>query len=314
MAAKKQKQTRPDWWFAMNNGVKDAPKLLLLPNDTLRWQWVVMLCVASQNGGRIPSLKIAALGLRLPESKAALVVAALHRAELLDDDSENGGYFVPHDWCDHQPKRNKGEATAAKRQAEYRVRHGTDSNGKVTAKNAVTGNGIVTGTELELKQNRKDGGGGDAGGPVRDKQPWELEPCHDLARRLAEVAKCGDEFEFTGWGGATYRVKQWLEQGWPEDLIVGAFREVAGRPSYVPPHGIKYFESAVARFIAQQKAPLPEVISVPAKTIEVSNGKTAANSAVAAARELGAGIQRELEARGLDSEPYQPTHRRVQAG
>lgn len=290
-----------DRWFRFYESAITHDKVRLLPSDTLRWQWVILLSVASKYGGSIPSLAVAAVNLNVKEDRAAQVIAALHRAGLLDPVQD--GYFKPHDWRERQPT----DATAAerKRRQRQKERDNRDSHAVTTV--------TVTPTEV-IGKSKKEGDGDEASAPVREKQPWELEPCHDLARKLADIAKCGDEFEFTGWGGATYRVKQWLAQGWPEDLIIGAFREVAGRQSYAPPDGIAYFEKAVARFIAKQRAPLPEVVNVPAKTVEVSNAKPAANSAVAATRELRDGIGRELAARGLDSGTYQPTHRRIQTG
>ncbi len=293
-----------DRWFRFYEEAINHDKVRGLASDTLRWQWVTLLAVASKYGGVIPSLKVAALNLNVKESKAAQVIATLHRAELLD--CVDGGYFKPHDWHGRQPV----DATAAERKRRQRQKERDDRDSHAVT--TVTCHGEVTPTEI--RDESKIGGGGDARAREPAKQPWELEPCHDLARRLAEIAKRSDEFEFTGWGGATYRVKQWLADGWPEELIVAAVREAAGKSAYVPPNGIKYFEPIIARFIAQQTAPLPKVVEIQPKTVEVSNGKTAGNSAAAAAKRLEADIRRQLAENGLDNEPYQPTYLRLPAG
>ena len=102
-------------------------KVLLLPSDTLRWQWVVMLCVASQCGGVIPSLEVAALHLRLKPQKAAEVIARLAGAGLLD--KTDGGYFQPHNWSKRQFKSD-ADVTSAERQKRYRERHRNALHGR----------------------------------------------------------------------------------------------------------------------------------------------------------------------------------------
>lgn len=133
------------WWRAYDSS-KDDPKLLLLPSDTLRWQWYVLMCVASQNGGKIPSIEVAAVGLRLPINKAARVIAALHKAGLMDETP--GGYFEPHNWkgrqyeSDHDPTRNE-------RQQRYRdKKRNALRNGENNALRNTVG---VTRTETETE-------------------------------------------------------------------------------------------------------------------------------------------------------------------
>ena len=129
-----------DRWFRFYEGAITHDKVRLLPSDTLRWQWVILLSVASKYGGVIPSLNVAAINLNLKEQKAAQVIAALHRAELLD--LVEGGYFKPHDWNDRQPT----DATAAerKRRQRQKERDGRDSH-------AVTS---VTVTPIEEREER----------------------------------------------------------------------------------------------------------------------------------------------------------------
>ena len=106
------------WWRAYDSA-KDDPKLLLLPTDALRWQWFVLMCVASQHEGVLPSLDICALGLRMPVNKTALVVATLHKAGLLD--MTPGGYFEPHNWKGRQFQSDR-DPTRNERQQRHRER------------------------------------------------------------------------------------------------------------------------------------------------------------------------------------------------
>lgn len=138
------------WWRAYDSA-KDDPKLLLLPSDTLRWQWFVLMCVASQHGGKLPSVEIVALGLRLPVNKAALVVAALHAGGLLDETP--GGYFEPHNWKGRQFESDK-DPTRNERQQRYRDRkrnalRNVPSNADVAR--------YVTRTETETETDKERG-------------------------------------------------------------------------------------------------------------------------------------------------------------
>lgn len=107
-------------WFRFYDEAMNDTKVLLLPSDTLRWQWVVMLCVASQHAGVIPSLEVAALHLRLKPQKAAEVIGRLASAGLLDKD--DSGYFQPHNWSKRQFKSD-ADPTSAERQKRFRERH-----------------------------------------------------------------------------------------------------------------------------------------------------------------------------------------------
>ena len=51
-----------------------------------------------------------------------------------------------------------------------------------------------------------------------------------------------------------------------------------------PARSIQYFEPGIASAIAKARAPLPNVIEIPAKTVEVQSGKT--NGIIAAADSL----------------------------
>ena len=82
-------------WFRYYDEALDDPKVQTLP-DRLFKAWVNLMCVASKNGGVIPSIADAAFRLRLTETKAGEVVGELAAAGLLDPVED--GYFRPHNW------------------------------------------------------------------------------------------------------------------------------------------------------------------------------------------------------------------------
>lgn len=85
---------------------------------------------------------------------------------------------------------------------------------------------------------------------------WQRTAGYALAKTVAEIAGRAAEFEMTGWNGAAHRAQHWLNQGWPEELIISSVREQAARmPS--PPNSITYFEKGIADHIARQQRPLP---------------------------------------------------------
>ena len=102
---------------------------------------------------------------------------------------------------------------------------------------------------------------------------WQLTKGHELAKQIAAIAGRADEFEFMGWSGATRRAQQWLDAGWPEDLVIEAVRQVMRAKRDGPPSSIKYFEPGIAKYLAQQNAPLPVVVELPAITVGVTHGK-----------------------------------------
>ena len=61
-------------WFRMYAGVINDPKV------TTRWHWVAFLCVASDNGGKLPPARDIAFSLRMTEQRVAVLITELHRA------------------------------------------------------------------------------------------------------------------------------------------------------------------------------------------------------------------------------------------
>jgi hypothetical protein len=87
------------WWRAYD-GAMDDPKLQRLSGDLFK-HWFNVCCIASKHDGRLPKMGDLAFGLRVNEKQAALVLASLMAAGLVDKDAD--GYF-PHNWNARQFK------------------------------------------------------------------------------------------------------------------------------------------------------------------------------------------------------------------
>ncbi|CAL8974506.1 hypothetical protein RHODGE_RHODGE_03304 [Rhodoplanes serenus] len=91
---------------------------------------------------------------------------------------------------------------------------------------------------------------------------------HALAAELAAIAGVGAGQDTPpGWCGAAHRVQTWLSRGWTRDVVLIGARASMARKRDGPPGGVGYFEPAIAREIAAQAKPIPEVVALPAKTI-----------------------------------------------
>lgn len=123
-------------WFRFYSGAVDDPKVQMLSPEMFK-HWVNVLCIAAQHEGDLPALSVTAFMLgRMPEPKAAAVLARLHAAGLLDK-TEKG--FRPHNWEGRQYKHDVSDPTNADRQKRYRNRKRNGSNGK--------SNGVSNGDE-----------------------------------------------------------------------------------------------------------------------------------------------------------------------
>jgi hypothetical protein len=87
------------WWRAYDTALNN-PKLQRLPGDLFK-TWFNICCIASANDGRLPKMSDLAFGLRMTEKNAALALAQLVSAGLVDKDEAG---YAPHDWNEHQYK------------------------------------------------------------------------------------------------------------------------------------------------------------------------------------------------------------------
>lgn len=88
------------WWRAYDEAVDD-PKLLLL-SDKQHRAWFNLMCVASANGGVLPSEAVIGVKLRLAPAKVTAILSDLTAAGLLDKAGD--GTFIPHNWNGRQYK------------------------------------------------------------------------------------------------------------------------------------------------------------------------------------------------------------------
>lgn len=124
-------------WFRMYSDVVNNPKVQLLPDDVFK-MWVNILCIASENGGILPSNEELAFKLRASLQCVLHVTKTLIEAKLLTvTKNQHGETIAPYNWQKRQYKSD-GSADRVKR---YRDR-----------KKAVTCNAVVTPPE----QNRSD--------------------------------------------------------------------------------------------------------------------------------------------------------------
>lgn len=85
------------WWRAYSSA-RHNPKLLRLPDKMFRW-WFNLVCVASENNGKLPSHADLAAEFRVPDKVMTEALDALVEARLFDHD-ETG--IHAHDWNTHQ--------------------------------------------------------------------------------------------------------------------------------------------------------------------------------------------------------------------
>lgn len=102
-------------WFRFYTSVVDDPKAQMLAPELFK-HWINVLCIAAQNDGELPPLAATAFTLRLPETKAAGILAKLCSLNLLDKTEKS---FKPHNWDGRQYKSDRDD-TAAERSKKYR--------------------------------------------------------------------------------------------------------------------------------------------------------------------------------------------------
>jgi hypothetical protein len=87
-------------WFRFYDDAINDPKILKL-SDKLYRVWVGILCVASKNDGKLPSLDDMALMIRMKPEKLGEAIKSLMISGLIDED---GPILSPHNWNARQFK------------------------------------------------------------------------------------------------------------------------------------------------------------------------------------------------------------------
>jgi hypothetical protein len=104
-------------WFRFYDDDLNNPKLLRL-SDRMHRVWIGLLCVASKNDGKLPSMEDCALMLRLQPERMAEALVSLVGAGLLERGEDET--FRPHDWNARQYKSD----VSTERVKRYRKRFG----------------------------------------------------------------------------------------------------------------------------------------------------------------------------------------------
>jgi hypothetical protein len=111
-------------WFRLYSEVVNDPKVQRLPCEDFR-AWINLLCLASENDGRLPSIDDVAFALRMTTDGALTVVERLSNAGLIDrlNGGANGYHYAPHGWDKRQYKSD----TSTERVKRFRQRSETVS-------------------------------------------------------------------------------------------------------------------------------------------------------------------------------------------
>jgi hypothetical protein len=89
----------------MYERVLDDPKVQMLTAEDFR-SWVNLLCLASRNGGQLPSVREIAFALRIDANDVSTLLERLLSATLIDRRSGgvDGAHYAPHNWSELQYK------------------------------------------------------------------------------------------------------------------------------------------------------------------------------------------------------------------
>ena len=109
-------------WFRFYAEVLNDPKVQRLDGETFK-AWINILCIASQNDGKLPPVSDIAFALRLTEDGALTVLERLSNATLIDRVSggPDGYHYAPHGWA----KRQYKSYTSTERVKRFRERSAT---------------------------------------------------------------------------------------------------------------------------------------------------------------------------------------------
>ena len=92
-------------WFRLYSEALNDPKVQRLDGETFKF-WINVLCLASENDGRLPDVPDMAFALRMDENACLTVVERLLNGGLIDraNGGANGWHYAPHGWAKRQYK------------------------------------------------------------------------------------------------------------------------------------------------------------------------------------------------------------------
>jgi len=92
-------------WFRFYSEALNDPKVQRLDGETFKF-WVNILCIASENDGRLPDVADMAFALRMDDNACLTVVERLLNGGLIDrlNGGPSGWHYAPHGWTKRQYK------------------------------------------------------------------------------------------------------------------------------------------------------------------------------------------------------------------
>lgn len=111
-------------WFRLYAEVLNDPKVQRIPAEDFR-SWVNLLCLASENDGKIPRVSDVSFALRMSEDGVLTLLERLSNGGLIDRMSggPDGWHYAPHAWAKRQYKSD----TSTERVKRFRERSATVS-------------------------------------------------------------------------------------------------------------------------------------------------------------------------------------------
>jgi len=175
-------------WFRFYNEVLDDPKVQQLTPELFKF-WVNILCIASKNEGKLPSIEAISYHVRASVSATQCLIDALLEARLIQElSNQHTTWLAPHAWQKRQYKSD----TSNERVKRYRNAQRND---------------IVTppDTDTDTEQNKEKGKKENAAEAATPKK------VNSKGTRLSEEWELPDD-----WG-------EWCinEFGWTVEKIIG---------------------------------------------------------------------------------------------
>ena len=128
-------------WFRLYDDVLNDPKVQRLSGESFKF-WINMLCIASKNGGVLPSIEDMAFALRVSNDVCTSLIDELKTCGLIDGSKR----LVPHGW----EKRQYKSDTSTDRVKRFRER-----SRNVTETVSETAPDTDTETDTETDKNQK---------------------------------------------------------------------------------------------------------------------------------------------------------------
>ena len=104
-------------WFRVYDELVDDPKVQRLSGDSVKGL-INLWCLASRNGGSLPTVDHIAYVLRVRPGKVRALIERLVAAGLIEREAD--GELYPHNWAGRQFKSDLIDPTAAERQRRHR--------------------------------------------------------------------------------------------------------------------------------------------------------------------------------------------------